>query len=170
MYLLTLASVKALQDHDYMEGRSKSTRDPFLASGEYLVDNYILNCNIDKILATDKELKLEDSLTSWEDKSSSVYESICGTRSHNLARTWYRGFRERVFLAAIGGAFLIGPMWVMVLRPEVYTSLIVTTALVTGFGVLMAYFLEHGKDVLASTAAYAAVLVVFVGTSSPGLE
>ncbi|KAE9574015.1 hypothetical protein CGMCC3_g9931 [Colletotrichum fructicola] len=45
--------IKALKDHDYMENRPKSSRDPFLATGEYGVDNYVLNCNIDSVLAND---------------------------------------------------------------------------------------------------------------------
>lgn len=162
--------VKALQDHDYMEKRSHSIRDPFLATGEYAIDNYVLNCNIDRILADDTSIKSANSISPWEvikprDPSRS-YEPICGTRSDNIARTWYHGFKERVLLAAVGGAFLIGPMWFMVLQGGQYTSLITTTSFVAGFGILMAYFLNEGKDVLASTAAYAAVLVVFVGTST----
>jgi hypothetical protein len=84
-----------------MEKWSKSIHNHFLGSGEYLVDNYVLNCNMGGTLATDEELKLEVSLRNSEDKSSSVYKSICGTRSHNLARTWHRGFSERVFLAVV---------------------------------------------------------------------
>ncbi|KAK3361501.1 hypothetical protein B0T24DRAFT_652759 [Lasiosphaeria ovina] len=166
--------IKALQDHDYMEKRSKSIRDPFLATGEYAIDNYVLNCNTDKILADDARMKSTGSLSPWEFLKShdplQDYEPICGTRSDNIARTWYHGFKERVLLAAVGGAFLIGPMWLMVLQGGKYTGLITTTGFVAGFGILMAYFLNEGKDVLGSTAAYAAVLVVFVGTSaqSPG--
>lgn len=161
-------TVKALQDHDYMEERSKSFRDPFLATGEYAFDNYVLNYNIDKELAN-KKLDHVASLKHWEPADTSdpkqEYESICGTRNANIAKAWYLGFRNRVLLAAVGGAFLIGPMWLMVLQSALYTTLITTTAFVAGFGILMAYFLEEGKDVLGSTAAYAAVLVVFVGTS-----
>ncbi|KAF4883547.1 hypothetical protein CGCF415_v006450 [Colletotrichum fructicola] len=141
--------IKALKDHDYMENRPKSSRDPFLATGEYGVDNYVLNCNIDSDVSSDQS-----------------NEPITGTRGSNVAKTWYRGFKERIVIAATGGAFLVGPMWTMVLNGGLYTSLISTTAFVTGFGILMAYFLNESKDVLASTAAYAAVLVVFVGTSN----
>lgn len=158
-----------------MEKRSKSIRDPFLATGEYAIDNYVLNCNIDKILADDSTMKFADSLSPWESLKSHDplhdYEPICGTRSGNITTTWYHGFKERVLLAAVGGAFLIGPMWLMVLQGGKYTGLITTTSFVASFGILMAYFLNEGKDVLGSTAAYAAVLVVFLGTStqSPGV-
>ncbi|KAM7201626.1 hypothetical protein V8F33_003175, partial [Rhypophila sp. PSN 637] len=169
-YTSFLSSLHALQDHDYMEKRSKSIRDPFLATGEYAVDNYVLNCNIDNILADDSSIKLASSLRPWEPHQTRDplhnFEPICGTRSGNIARSWYHGFKNRVVLAALGGAFLIGPMWLMVLRAGDLTGLIATTGFVAAFGITMAYFLEEGKDVLASTAAYAAVLVVFVGTSS----
>ncbi|KFY98416.1 hypothetical protein V498_01483 [Pseudogymnoascus sp. VKM F-4517 (FW-2822)] len=168
--LLRSSPFKALQDHDYMEKRSKSIRDPFLATGEYAIDNYVLNCNIDKILADDPSIRPASSLSPWELPKSQGplqdYEPICGTRSGNITTTWYHGFKERVLLAAVGGAFLIGPMWLAVLQGGKYTGLITTTSFVASFGILMAYFLNEGKDVLGSTAAYAAVLVVFVGTST----
>lgn len=162
--------VKALQDHDYMEKRSKSIRDPFLATGEFSIDNYVLNRNINTILANDPTIEPASSIFPWEPRDSNDpsrrFEPICGTRGDNIARTWYLGFKDRILLAALGGAFLIGPMWLMVLRNGELTGLIATTGFVAVFGIVMAYFLDEGKDVLASTAAYAAVLVVFVGTST----
>ncbi|EFX05464.1 hypothetical protein CMQ_3533 [Grosmannia clavigera kw1407] len=158
--------IKALQHHDYMEKRSTSARDPFLATGEYAIDNYVLKSYIgDKF---DKYPKLETSvsLRAWEDVKSKGCESICGTRYDNIQKTWWSKFKERIILAAVGGAFLIGPMWIMVLLSGPFSSLICTTACVAGFGILISYYLEDGKDVLGSTAAYAAVLIVFVGTSS----
>ncbi|KAK2022783.1 hypothetical protein LX32DRAFT_686945 [Colletotrichum zoysiae] len=157
--------IKALQDHDYMESRSKSIRDPFLATGEYNVDNYVLNCNIDSALANDIKGEV-DSLKPWDVGPDASSDPITGTRRSNVAKTWYRGFKERLVIAAAGGAFLVGPMWIMVLKDGLYASLVSTTAFVTAFGILMAYFLNEAKDVLASTAAYAAVLVVFVGSSN----
>lgn len=167
-------SVEAIKDHDYMESRSQSLRDPFLATGEFAIDNYVLNCNIDPELADSPDIELDPSITPWEyldsPNSNQVHEPICGTRGRNVKLTWHRGFRDRIVLAAVGGAFLVGPMWLMVLQSGVYTSLISTTAFVVCFGILMAYFLHEGKDVLGSTAAYAAVLVVFVGTSTAMLQ
>lgn len=51
----------------------------------------------------------------------------------------------------------------MVLHNTMWTGLISTSVFVVVFGVLVAWFLEDKEKVLASTAAYAAVLVVFVG-------
>jgi hypothetical protein len=164
----TLAKyIKALQDHDYMEKRSLSSRDPFLATGEYFLDNYVLNTNIDEPLAGDIAYGVS-SRGHWEGNDpGQVYTSICGDRGTNILTLRRRGLRDRVLLAVIGGAFLIGPMWLTVLQGGRYTSLISTTSFVTGFGIFMVWLLSEAKDVLASTAAYAAVLVVFVGTNTP---
>jgi hypothetical protein len=69
-------------------------------------------------------------------------------------------------VSATGAGFLIGPMWLMMLRGELYVTLISTTVFVVVFGALAAFFLDNHAHVLSSTAAYAAVLVVFVGLTS----
>ena len=73
-----------------------------------------------------------------------------------------------------GGVFLVGPMWLMVLQNELYTTLISTTGFVFGFGLVLSLvptFVDGAKvgldTVMSATAAYAAVLVVFVGTTTP---
>lgn len=75
---------------------------------------------------------------------------------------------ERMFMAIFGGVALIGPMLIMTLHPSRNTSLITTSVAVFIFAVLLANGASDssGKDILGATAAYAAVLVVFVGTSS----
>ena len=78
----------------------------------------------------------------------------------------FKRFWERLFMAAIGGAFLIGPMLLMVLHKSLLTTLLTTSLCVASFGVLMAFYLDKPFDVLSGTATYAAALVVFVGTSN----
>ena len=58
----------------------------------------------------------------------------------------------------------------MTLHPSRNTSLITVSAATFLFALVLALVAtdSDGKDVLAATAAYAAVLVVFVGTSSGG--
>jgi len=75
---------------------------------------------------------------------------------------------ERMVMAIFGGLALIGPMLIMTLHPSKNTSLITTSVAVFIFAFLLANGASDssGKDILAATAAYAAVLVVFVGTSS----
>jgi hypothetical protein len=81
---------------------------------------------------------------------------------------------QRLGVAVLGGVFLVGPMWLMVLQNELYTTLISTTAFVFGFELVLSLvptFVDGAKvgldTVMSATAAYAAVLVVFVGTTTP---
>ncbi|KAF1344154.1 hypothetical protein BDV97DRAFT_403101 [Delphinella strobiligena] len=83
-------------------------------------------------------------------------------------RAQAQAFIGRLSMAVFGGLSLIGPMLIMKVHPSQKTSLIVTSLATMLFAVAVAVFAKDtsGKDVLAATAAYAAVLVVFVGTSS----
>ncbi len=74
----------------------------------------------------------------------------------------------RFLVAFLGGTLLVVPMLIMRL-PEVNVtkSLITVSICVLLFaGFLSVFFKASNTDTLISTATYAAVLVVFVGTSS----
>ncbi|KAK5219994.1 hypothetical protein LTR72_007525 [Exophiala xenobiotica] len=75
---------------------------------------------------------------------------------------------ERFAMALFGGAALIAPMLIMTLHSSQSTSLITVSLATFLFALAIAIFANDaaGKDVLAATAAYAAVLVVFVGTNA----
>jgi hypothetical protein len=75
-------------------------------------------------------------------------------------------FISRLSMALFGGAALIAPMLIMTLHPTRLTSLLTTSVFVLAVGVALAWRMKDAasKDILGSTAAYAAVLVVFVGT------
>jgi hypothetical protein len=84
-------------------------------------------------------------------------------------RSAARGLRLR--MAVFGGSTLIVPMLIMALRPGLVVDLVTTSVATVLFGAVTAVMAtdSSGRDVLASTAAYAAVLVVFVGASlTPG--
>lgn len=73
----------------------------------------------------------------------------------------------RFFITAICGASLIAPMIIMSLDKSLVKSLVTTSVAI----VLVAAFLSAipgpgYSDIIAATATYAAVLVVFVGLSS----
>ena len=89
-----------------------------------------------------------------------------------LLREQKKAFTGRVAMALFGGVSLIVPMLVMTLHPSRNTSLITTSVATFVFAIALAIGATDtaGKDVLAATAAYAAVLVVFVGTSARGNE
>lgn len=71
----------------------------------------------------------------------------------------------RLAMALCGGLALVIPMLIMVLYPSKITSLVTTTCFVLVVAVGLAVFMRSSepKDIVACTAAYAAVLVVFVG-------
>lgn len=75
-------------------------------------------------------------------------------------------FLGRLAMAIFGGAALVVPMLIMSLRPSKLTGLLTTSLFVVGVAVALAWFMKDAapKDILTATAAYAAVLVVFVGT------
>jgi hypothetical protein len=87
-----------------------------------------------------------------------------------LLREQKKALTGRVVMALFGGASLIIHMLVMTLHPSQNTSLITTSVATFVFAIALALEATDtaGKDVLAATAAYTAVLVVFVGTSGPG--
>ncbi|KAI0163249.1 hypothetical protein BJ166DRAFT_289475 [Pestalotiopsis sp. NC0098] len=160
---------EAVRDYDYMLERGESTEDPFLATSQNFLDHYVI-----QTLSEGKNF-LPD--TGQEGRKivpvplalKNHSEPIIDVRKRYRARTWTQGFQQRVLMATVGGVFLIGPMWLMVKLNDQTTSLISTTAFVAAFGLLMAYSIDSPEKVMSATAAYAAVLVVFVGLGgTPG--
>jgi hypothetical protein len=74
---------------------------------------------------------------------------------------------SRLSMALFGAIALISPTLIMSLRSSLHTSLITTSVATVLFGLALAFGAtdSSGKDVLAATSAYCAVLIVFVGTS-----
>jgi hypothetical protein len=91
-------------------------------------------------------------------------------------------------MAFVGGLSLIVPVLIMALHRSRETSLLVTSVAVTLFAIVLAVWplisrhfpwmkgrvdahdVLKNKDVLTATAAYTAVLVVFVGASLSTVE
>lgn len=73
--------------------------------------------------------------------------------------------RERYALAILGGVILIAPMILMVLVHTTPASLVTVAVCTMIFAVAASYFspTKLPLELLSVTAAYAAVLVVFVG-------
>jgi hypothetical protein len=144
---------------------SRRLRDDFLVTGERFIDSYLLHTMLDADAEKDEKLKTTKPIPvpgPWE--SASV--PIGGTRSENRAKSELAQLRDRVVMALLGGVFLVGPMWLMMLHRTLYTCLVATTVCVVLFGLVMAWLLEKPMEVLSGTAAYAAVLVVFVGLNN----
>jgi len=81
-------------------------------------------------------------------------------------RRW-RATRRRLIAALLTGSALIGPMLLMELHKTLWTTL--GTVIVATFllAMISANFTQwEDKDIMTAVAAYAAVLVVFVGSTS----
>lgn len=79
----------------------------------------------------------------------------------------FLAFTSRLTMALFSGFSLIVPMLIMYLHPTKLTNLLTTSVFVTTVAVCFAAATDwEAKDIMGATAAYAAVLVVFVGTSS----
>ena len=101
-----------------------------------------------------------------EPKDSDKPEIFGGFRTQMNEKSKLQAFIQRLLMAAAAWAFIIGPMLLMVLSNTKLTALLTTSVCVFAFGVLMARVLEKPFDVASATAAYAAVLMVFVGTNT----
>lgn len=78
-----------------------------------------------------------------------------------------KAFTSRLIMALFGGIALIVPTVIMAKNQGINFSLITTAIATVLFALILALGATDstGKDVLGATAAYAAVLVVFIGTS-----
>ncbi|KAI1394281.1 uncharacterized protein F4822DRAFT_43875 [Hypoxylon trugodes] len=152
--------VEALRDYDYIQECAQRDRDPFYVTAERITDDEIMQAAIEHInLGLFNPLNDCRPIEKWE----TVNTPIGGTRGEHIKRTWLGKFIWRLIFAIFGSGFLIGPMWLMVLHNSRIICLASTTGFVALFGFIMAMLLEKNIDVLSSTSAYAAVLVVFVG-------
>ncbi|KAL2053190.1 hypothetical protein ABVK25_006515 [Lepraria finkii] len=128
----------------------------------------------------------------WPEQSEFSYDPLRGWLMRILPRSFYYDKKERErrtvkyrrgkppkqlspfvdklarFIVAItGGLSLVVPMLIMRLRESLTKSLItVSVAVVLFAGLISLMFRASNVETLAATATYAAVLVVFVGTSS----
>ncbi|PMD45885.1 hypothetical protein L207DRAFT_576767 [Hyaloscypha variabilis F] len=76
-------------------------------------------------------------------------------------------FLSRLAMAMFGGLALIAPMFIMSLHQTRLTALLTTSMFVIAVGAILAWWMDEAKsqEIVAATAAYAAVLVVFVGVT-----
>lgn len=93
-------------------------------------------------------------------------EVLGGLRNKINKQRKLKAFAVRITMAAAAWAFIVGPMLLMVLNNTRLTALCTASVCVFAFGMLMAWVMEKAFDVLSATAAYAAVLVVFVGSNT----
>lgn len=72
---------------------------------------------------------------------------------------------SRLFMGVFGGTAVYLPILIMTVNPSTTKTLVTTFVAILLFGILLAIAAtdSSGKDVLAATAAYAGILVVFAG-------
>lgn len=154
--------------------RRHPKNDPFFVSTEWALQREVIQDIFDaerELMDTKHVTRMTKHLKPLQDQElGGLFDEDDVRRFWNtrteMIRTLEQGeYVQKVGMAVLGGAFLIGPMLVMVLHPGLVTSLVTTSVCVFAFGLGIARFLEKPFDVLSGTAAYAAVLVVFVGTS-----
>lgn len=145
------------------------------ADGDPSVDPFIITSS----KPLDLNLMAEASLTDLTPESahhirSAIKEEdvvlppiLDGTRLYHNRRQRKSEFLKRLQMAVFGGIALVGPMLIMVLYKHQLTSLLTVSISVFLFALVVATFSTGTPEtVLAAVAAYAAVLVVFVGASS----
>lgn len=83
-------------------------------------------------------------------------------------RRLQEAFLSRLKMATFGALAFLVPMLIMVLHPTKLTVLLTTVVCVLFVAVALAASMQNAdnKDILAATAAYTAVLVVFIGSSN----
>lgn len=75
----------------------------------------------------------------------------------------------RFIIAIAGGIFLVVPMIIMTLQPTETKSLLTVSVAIVIFALILSFGIKVSDvETLVATVTYAAVLVVFVGTSSGG--
>lgn len=159
--------VQAVRDYDFMNECSQRRSDPFLVTGERWIDDMVLHYAMESV--QDEEFcnfkfRTTESVETW--RADDDNSPIGGTRNENTRKAQSKSFRKRLLIAAFGGFLLVGPMWLMVLHRTRYTALVSSTLCVAVFGLIMSIYLDKETDVLSSTAAYAAVLVVLVALNT----
>lgn len=167
--------VSACQTLEYMTTHhEKKGYDPFVVSSSYTMQRAMLQeafekcsraTSADQHVPGLSQLTAPDGLGALRDKRV-MRRWGDGTRTSINRQELLRSYVTNVVMAVIGGAFLIVPMAVMVLKPGLVRSLVTTSICVFVFALTMSLsvFFDTRVDVLSATAAYAAVLVVFIGT------
>jgi hypothetical protein len=169
----------ALEDWDYIKqcALKGKMNDPFIVTTEKELDYVLLKEMAEKWGNTrqfdtnstleERKVKLRSAIHG-EPRDKNLWKELKTPRHIDNRKDAFELFMLRLRMAAIGGAFMVGPMLIMVLHRSLLTSLLTASLCVVAFGLILTIYLEKPFEVLSGTAAYAAVMVVFVGTSGGG--
>lgn len=139
-----------------MEKRSKLPYNPFYVSGEKQLDRDLLSHYITPHVQYDSLKYDATSRRPWE---------TGGPRSVGdmIDLTWTVAFLKRLMIAWGMVWFLMLPMLLMTTNPTLMTAITFASVLMMVFALTAAVVLRSEMEVTSAAAAYAAVMVVFVG-------
>ncbi|KAK3109868.1 hypothetical protein LTR53_016429 [Teratosphaeriaceae sp. CCFEE 6253] len=153
---------KAVRDLDYMKecATQDTYNDPFKMHSSKAVERSILEF----VGLLPDHLLPAGVLPVAHDHAAPQLHSVSRNQAHKdearKRRLWRFG------MAAAGRMLLVVPMLIMAIVQGKIASLVTTCVAMLVFAILITWATDLGpNEVLATTAAYAAVLVVFVGTS-----
>ncbi|KFY32648.1 hypothetical protein V493_00001 [Pseudogymnoascus sp. VKM F-4281 (FW-2241)] len=154
---------KAIQDWELMEKYSahangKHENDPFLIT---------TNFHLQKAILHDANF-LDPDQRAYKTKDRENPQLPIGSRPGLRMVRDTQAVVKRFSFALFGGLSLLAPMVLMVLRKDTLTALLTVSVSVLLFAFVVALWAEDvsPSTVVTTVAAYTAVLVVFVGTSS----
>ena len=156
-------TVSALRDLRYML-EAPSQND---AVSKFLIDRLYISYHNDAAIMTDA------GFAAYSKHAPELHiPDYTGYGGYNYQQDFSmqqtKGFVSRFRMALFGGCSLIAPMLIMRLHPTLVTELVTTSVFILAVSIILAWYMRdaHKRDILAATATYAAVLVVFVGTTS----
>lgn len=148
---------------------SGQRHDPFRVSGERFQEKWLLRKLMHEKLKPMSSFNWRKQAAKptgpWED-GEGLMRPIGGTRGEAFRHALW----SRAFGALAAAAFLVGPMWALALKQNIYLQLGVTTGCIFAFGLVMVVAVSTLEAVFAATLAYAAVLMVFVGVVMQSLS
>ncbi|KAK6397065.1 hypothetical protein LTR65_007564 [Meristemomyces frigidus] len=156
----------AVRDMDYMQEKANNgfDNDPFLLMSSKQIERDMME-NHGLMQWVEQRQDLPVAL----DSKHPGLPGVGRTARIHAAQCQNRRIRRKLNMlsALAGGLALIVPMVIMKLVPGKICSLVTTCSFVFGFAVAIALLSDlRPNEILGVTAAYAAVLVVFVGTTS----
>ncbi|PKS11708.1 hypothetical protein jhhlp_001696 [Lomentospora prolificans] len=165
----------ALKDWEYVQASGTLGRnDPFLVNSKVSTGRKLINSLRDALGPRDDPAgiyrKFRDDVEACPEPTRITHlGKTIGLARHGLPRrSDLNRLIKRIAVAFVGGSFLIVPMIIMVLNQSRLVTLLTPSLFVLVFGITLAVFLGKKLQVIVGTAAYAAVLVVFVGARGPG--
>lgn len=144
---------ESMAEHQ-MRAAKESRQDPYLINSKYDIVKQVM----------DRHGLTSASTPGYDFGNLDEMIGIFNQRTRVNKSQRVKGAMNRLILGMFGGVSLVGPMFLMVFHRDIVTATATTSSAVFVFAAIMAFRTEASPEMVVSTvAAYAAVLVVFVG-------